>query len=230
MARRPPDLARVVDALSKVHGRPAAPIPRTPMAFVLWENVAYLVDDERRAAIFRALEKRTALDPARIARLSDEAIEAIVEKGGMRPADRARKVRACAEIALELGGGDLRQILELPEKRARRALKRFPGIGDPGADWILLACGAANRIALDSNALRVLLRLGYGSEKGAYAAQYKSVVGELEGCLGGKPAALVRARETLRAHGRAICKNNAPDCDACPLVDSCAFASGGSPS
>ena len=37
-------------------------------------------------------------------------------------------------------------------------LKRFPGIGDPGADKILLCSRGAATLAPESNALRVLLR------------------------------------------------------------------------
>ena len=51
--------------------------------------------------------------------------------------------------------------------KARRALKRFPGIADPGADKLLLFAGVTPYLALDSNGLRVLLRLGYGEEDDA---------------------------------------------------------------
>ena len=65
-------LKSALDALEALHGRPPKPIPRAPFAWIVWENVAYLVDDERRAAVYRALEKRTALDPRRIGLLSDD--------------------------------------------------------------------------------------------------------------------------------------------------------------
>ncbi len=217
-------LAAALDALEALHGRPKKPLPRTPFAWVLWENVAYLVDDARRAEVYRALEKRTALDPGRIARLSDEALEALIARGGMRPADRVRKVRACVDIARELGGGDLTQVLKLPLPKARAALKRFPGIGAPGADKILLLCGAGEQLALDSNGLRVLQRLGHGTTQGAYAAQYRAVLADVAGELPARPAALARAHLLLRAHGQTVCRSTTPECGACPLADRCPSA------
>src|SRR2546426_12509444 len=47
---------------------------------------------------------------------------------------------------------------------ARKILKRFPGIGDPGADKILLFCRGGQGLGPDSNALRVLVRLGRSEE------------------------------------------------------------------
>ena len=43
-------------------------------------------------------------------------------------------------------------------------LKKFPAIGDPGVDKILLLTRTEPVMALDSNGLRVLVRLGFGAE------------------------------------------------------------------
>lgn len=227
MAKARLELGGVLDELEALHGKLPRPIPRTPFAWVLWENVAYLVSEERRTEIFRALEQRTKLDPLRIANLDDEEIEDLVRTGGMRPVDRARKVRTCAEIALELGGGDLTRILDLPPARACTALKRFPGIGVPGADWILLACGGEPRPALDSNGLRVLQRLGLAPAMGAYAAQYRDAVAVLAEAIPERATARIRARRLLQAHGRGPCRNKAPLCGECPLEARCLHAARG---
>src|ERR1017187_7923744 len=72
--------------------------------------------------------------------------------------------------------GNLEQILEWPYARAKKALKLFPSIGDPGAEKILLFCGVAAGLALESNGLRVLTRIGYGRPHlKNYGAVYRSV-------------------------------------------------------
>jgi endonuclease III len=79
-------------------------------------------------------------------------------------------------------------------------------------------------MALDSNGVRVLLRLGFGEERPGYAATLRSVRGaagpELEGDFG----PLVRAYLLLRTHGRGLCRRSSPACPACPLAERCACA------
>ena len=56
----------------------------------------------------------------------------------MRPETRVFRWREIARITLQQYGGDLDSILKLPYAAARKALKQFPTIGDPGAEKILL--------------------------------------------------------------------------------------------
>ncbi len=64
----------------------------------------------------------------------------------------------------------------MPARQAKKSLKRFPGVGEPGAEKILLFAGALPVLALESNGLRTLIRLGYGVEQRNYAATYRSVL------------------------------------------------------
>jgi endonuclease-3 len=43
----------------------------------------------------------------------------------------------------------LAQILKLPYAQAKKALKQFPNIGDPGAEKILMFCGASQGLPLE---------------------------------------------------------------------------------
>lgn len=143
--------------------------------------------------------------------------------GGMHPERRVDKLREIGELAIEAGGGRLEKVLELATKDARKVLKRFPGIGDPGADKILLFCGASPEMSLESNGLRVATRLGYGEEAKSYAATYRSAIVALEPELERRVTRRTRAYELLRTHGQSLCKRTAPDCDACPLSDTCRY-------
>ena len=212
-------------ALGKVHGKPAAP-PRDPWRLVLTENVAYLADDERRAQAFALLEKSVGLAPAAIAKASEARLMAVA-RHGILAETFAEKLRKCAQIALELApdsDGDLRPLLEWPYAKAKRALKRFPGIGDPGADKILLFARAHARPALESNGLRVLTRLGLAPEQSSYATTYKRAIERVASLAPEDLDGLIRAHLLLRRHGQLVCKNKRPDCDGCALRQRCDFA------
>jgi endonuclease III len=216
-------LARILDDLERIYGKPKKPAPKTPLDWILWENVAYLVDDEWREIAFDALATKVGLTAERIAKASSKVLYEVTQLGGMHPEQRVDRLKGIAELAIENGGGDLRSVLKLDIPAASKILKKFPSIGDPGAEKILLFCGASPVLALESNALRVLTRLGYGTESKSYSATYKSAQLALAGEMKKDCAWLARAHLLLRAHGQALCKRASPDCDACPLTTRCRF-------
>jgi endonuclease-3 len=216
-------IAAALDELERLYGRPRKPVPKTPLEWILWENVAYLVDDERRELAFRALGKKAGWTADRIAKASRPALLEATRLGGMHPEQRVERLKDVAELALAEGSADLSHLRRLPPAQARKVLKKFPGIGDPGADKILLFCGFEDVLALDSNALRAAVRLGYGEEAKSYASTYRSALAALAPGLGRDPAVLRRASQLLRIHGQGLCKRNAPDCDDCPLSSRCRY-------
>lgn len=214
------DLQDVVGILAEYYRPPA--VPSDPFELILWGNIGYLVDDERRRALFDEFAAAIGLDPIAILAASDEALLAIARKGGMRPGERVRRWREIAAIVVEACGGDLRGTLEaLPLPRARALLRRFPAIGDPGADRILLLSGLAPRPALESNGVRTLARLGFSRELATWPAAYRDATQAL-GARGLADAAwLARASLLLREHGKALCRRGEPICIACPLEAGC---------
>src|SRR5262249_48929053 len=147
-------------------GKQVPPKLDGPWEMILWENVAYLADDDRRQQAFRTLKKRIGTGPAQVLSAPEEAI-LDVTRHGIMPERVAEKLRECAQIMLEEFDGDLRAVLKLPLAKAKKALRRFPGIGEPGAEKILLFTRTHPMLVLESNGLRVLLRLGFGEEKKA---------------------------------------------------------------
>jgi endonuclease-3 len=189
---------------------------------ILWENVAYLADDERRQEAFQTLKKRVGTEPARILSASNEALLEVTGHGIL--ADQfAEKLRKCARIALEEFDGDLRPVLKLPSPKAKKALQKFPGIGEPGAEKILLFSRIYPALALESNGLRVLLRLGFGEEKKSYATTYRLVQRAVEEELNKDHPWLIKAHLLLRRHGQELCRRSQPECGTCPLAADCEF-------
>jgi endonuclease-3 len=212
-------LREVIAALRKRHGAPRRPPTADAFELILWENAAYIVDDDRRDATFASLKRSIGTAPERILAAGKGAIEKAVKDGGMLPPMRAEKVRKCARLALEIG--DLDAVLDRGGKEAKRALKRFPGIGDPGVEKVMLLSGRAPVLALESNGLRVLLRLGFGRDEGSYPRTWKSVRAAVDPEVPAKLKEVQDAHLLLRQHGRTLCRDKAPLCAECPLRPVC---------
>ncbi len=197
-------------------------IPATdPFELVLWENVAYLATPARRAAAFEMLKREVGTSPQAILAAPLSALERVAAHGILKK-KFAAKLRTCAEIALDQFQGDLRAAIAGPLPAAKRALRRFPGIGEPGAEKILLYSGVQPFLAPDSNALRVLTRLGFIKEEPAYARTY-AAARKIERQIGADFKQLRQAHELLQHHGQLLCKRSKPACGSCPLAACCAY-------
>jgi endonuclease III len=218
-----PDFWKTIEKLRKVYGR-LSTATRDPFELILHENIAYLVSDDRRERAFRELKERVGLRPADILTASIEELAEITATGGIFPQLRARRLQESARLVRDRFGGDLRSVLKLDRAQARKALKEFPTIGDPGADKILLFSGTVPTLAPESNGLRALVRLGFTNENKNYAAMYRSLQKSLEDQAGEACASLMMAHRLLKRHGQEICKRTAPRCHACALRVSCPAA------
>src|SRR2546426_4041219 len=201
-----------IDKLRTYYGQPKPPNVTDPLSLVLLENVAYLLSDDRREQAFNALRERVGLTPPEILMAHEETLLEVAHLGGMHPAARVEKLRRIAQIALHEFDGDLDRVLKQPLAQAKKSLKKFPGIGDPGAEKILLFSRTHPILALDSNGLRVLLRLGYGEERKSYSSTYRSAQEAVEGELKKDYDWLIAAHQLLRHHGQELCKTARPLC------------------
>src|SRR5262245_28765862 len=76
-------LPQVVERLQSHYGQPEPPRLAGPWEMVLWENVAYLADDDRRLQAFQTLKKRPGAEPARILSASEGALLEVTRHGIM---------------------------------------------------------------------------------------------------------------------------------------------------
>lgn len=225
----PPDLRKVVARLQAAYGTPEPPLTTDPFAAAVLESVAYLVDDDRRRRVFERLRDAVGITPEALLAVPEDELARLIADGGMLPAHRAAKVQKAAAIAAEVGLDELRR--QAASGTGARLLRRFPGIGEPGADRLMLLAHGKRTLAPDSNALRVLVRLGFGAESDDYTAQYQSAAAAVELQLPDDFGWLVRAHQLLRRHGQEVCKRGAPRCEVCPLTGMCVWYAGhaGSP-
>jgi len=226
MARGPmTEFQKLITRLKRHYGEPERPPAKSPFELVLWENACYLLSDERRAAVFEGLRRQVGLDPQKILNADRGVLLELAKMGGMRPETRVFRWLEIARITVDQFGGDLDRILNEPYPQAKKALKQFPNIGEPGAEKILMFCGVASGLPLEWNGSRVLVRIGFGRANSRnYGAQYRSIQEALSGQLPKTAEALARAHLLLRRHGQEICHNNGPNCGGCPVVDGCRFS------
>jgi endonuclease-3 len=213
-------LSKLVDKLQQHYGAPAPPPSTDPLDLIIWENIAYLASDKRRAEAFDTLKRTIGTRPDQILAAQHSALAAI-GKAGILPDVSAEKLVMIAKIAYEEFGSDLRAVLKKPLAQAKKALKRFPAIGDPGAEKILLFTRSCPVMALDSNGLRVLCRVGLAEDLKNYFATYRLVQDAICGQLPQDYDSLIRAHQLLRQHGQELCKRSKPLRVECSLSNVC---------
>jgi endonuclease-3 len=221
MAQAALSLRQAVASLARIH--PAAEPLRDPLAILVWDNVGYLIDDARRGALFAEFKHRIGLTAYEIANAAPAILSAIAKQGGMHAQKRAERLREIGRLAIAECSGDVAGALRvLPLPKARALLKKFPSVGDPGADRILLFCDIAPRPSVDSNGLRALVRLGFCAERKSYAQTYKTAAEALREAGSDDSEWLQCAYLVLREHGKTLCRRSAPICAPCPLDRACA--------
>jgi endonuclease-3 len=213
------DLAWVLDRLAAVYGEPAALPARSVFEWLVYENVAYLVDDARREAAFARLGAQVGVSPEALLAASDAALRDPAGVGILAE-NQLGKLRRIAALALR---DDLDSLDARPLPEAKQVLKRYPSIGEPGAEKILLFARAHAVLGLDSNCVRVLTRLGLVSEGRSYAQTYRQVQRHAEPYRERGVDWLIRAHQLLRQHGQELCRRSRPLCERCPLTSRCRY-------
>ncbi len=215
-------LREAVAVLRQYYGPPGHLPTTDPFELILWENVAYLSSPARRREAFDLLKRTVGTAPAAILTAEQQALEYVTARGILK-STFAAKLRECASIAVNDFNGDLGEVVRRPVESAKRALQSFPGIGEPGAEKILLFTGQQALLAPDSNGLRVLVRLGLVREEKSYALTYAASREVAKG-LPAEPSVFQEAHLLLQQHGKTLCKRSVPNCGACPLEPGCAYA------
>ncbi len=215
-----PDLVEIIARLEKYYGKPKSPITHDPFEQLLLDKCAYLAPDEKRERAFRELKKRVGTSPQKILDAPMALLEEIAAIGGIYAGTRAVRMKQCAELALR---DPLKEVIHRDFKAARKAIGKYPMIGEPGAEKILLFAGAFPVLGLESNGLRVAVRLGWGEEHKNYSTMYRRTRDAMD-LTGWTCDKLIAAHQLLRQHGQQLCRRTNPSCAICPLNDLCKSA------
>jgi len=227
-------LGRVLEALEKYYGAQTAVGPNDPYEMILFVNCGYPATDASCAKGYEGLRQEVGTNPAEILAAPNAKLAKLMRLGGIVPELRAERLKTIAKIVNEEFGGDLKWSLEklLREEKksagkgihlAKKALKEFPVIGEPGADKILLFAGLVPVAAVPSACVGVPQRILFGEEDKNYAAGYRAAQGAMTAELPEKFEAREMAYLLLKRHGGEICKRTKPKCEICPISSACAY-------
>jgi endonuclease III len=217
-------LAPILDQLEQHYGKQKRPGPADAYEMILYANCGYPANDISCPKGFDALRRLVGVRPDEILAAPEEQLAKIMRLGGIVPELRARRLKEIAGRVRDKFAGDLATALAVPLPAAKKILKQFPTIGDPGAEKILLFTNCAPVPAIPSGHVHVLHRLGFGQEKKNYAAGYRSAQEAVQAEIPPTIPALQRAYLLLQRHGRELCKRTKPVCARCPLSGDCKYA------
>lgn len=214
----------ILDSLQGFYGKPSAGAPVDPYEFLVWWHSGYPPSQDRCTKGFHALQQSVGTAPKQLLAATNARIVAALKTGGMVPEVRAAKLKDFAQqIQSDYPGGLHAALSRLPVPQARKVLKTFPGVGNPGADRILLFARLSPVAAVPSACPHVLERVARGPETANYTSSYK----QAQQMLSALPAAFaprIRAYLLIGLHGRELCKRASPACAQCPIQAACAFA------
>lgn len=211
-------LQAVVDALRQFYGRLPRP-PADPFAFFVWEVLSAETVPAKRDAAFAALKKIPALTPDAIKRAPQARLEAAIALAGPYREQRLEALRGGMDRFRRTPG--LASLIRGPLPAARRVLRGFPHLGEPGARRMLLFAAYHRVLPVDARVARVAARLGYGMTTRDLKSRIRSVQRRLGNEL---PDDLDAFRATfvyLSHHGSITCTERDPHCGVCPLVREC---------
>lgn len=218
------DFVTQLDALEVHYGVQTPGWPVDPFQFLIWWHCGYPASDIACAKGWKSLRDSVGVTPERLLHARSATVTAALKAGGLIPELRAKRVKLIANsVVHEYGGYLARALRALPPNEVRRALKKLPGMGDPGADRILLFGEIAAVAAVPSNATQVAVRMQIGRPLNAYAKNYLAGQRLIETGVASGFAARQRAFLLLKIHGQVLCKRSRPACTLCPIAESCAF-------
>jgi len=224
MRRAATGVREMLDRLELHYGPQEPGWPIDPYQFLVWWYSGYPASDAACTKGWTSLSNKIGTEPRQILAASSTKLASALEPGGMFPELRAVRLMELAARVQDEFGGDLRGALTGPIARARKVLKSFPSIADPGADRILLFAGLAPVAAVPSDTVHVLIRILGGPELLNYGAAYKQAQEAISEEVEGNFDARARAYLLLKRHGQETCKRTKPRCEGCPVNSACAYA------
>lgn len=215
----------LLDKLEKFYGKQEPCWPVDPYQFIVWWHCGYPPSDAACTKGWNQLKSQVGIEPHNLLAATRRKLAAALRPGGMIPELRASRLREIAKRVRDKLGGDLRATLAGPISEARKTLKKFPGIADPGADRILLFAAIEPIAAVPSNATQVLVRIRHGREPKNYGVDYREAQQAIAMEVAATFEARMRAYLLVKHHGQEICKRTKPKCGECPVSSNCLFFS-----
>ena len=221
-----PSVPELLSSLEKFYGKQETYWPTDPYEFIVWWHCGYPQSDAACATGWQKLNADIGTEPEKILAATPAKLAGALKPGGMVPELRALRLKEIAMRVRDQYDGDLLVALRGSIADARKKLKSFHSIADPGADRILLFAGIAPIPAIPSNCPYVLVRILHGQERENYGVTYREAQQAIAASVPEKLDSRTRAYLLLKRHGQETCKRTKPKCEMCPVTGSCAYFAG----
>jgi endonuclease-3 len=219
------EVPELLQELEKVYGVQTAAWPDKPYDLLIWMNCGYPASDANCMRGWAAVQSAIGTKPKQILAAPRDKLAQALKAGGIVPELRAvRLAEIATRVETEFPKGFEKTLAGDPAE-ARKILKKFPTIGDPGADRILLFTRIAAVAAVPSNHPQVLVRIRSGKEVENYTVNYRAAQKAIDKSIPVDFEQRMRAYLLLKAHGEALCKRTNPKCEKCPLRSDCKYQS-----
>jgi len=217
-------LSEILNRLEKFYGPQEPTFPADPYEFLVWWYCGYPASDAACTKGWDSLTRVIGIDSQKLLKAKPAKLAAAIKPGGLIPELRAQRLQELAFRVENEFEGALGAALAGPVPKARKILKSFHSIADPGADRILLFAKISPIAAVPSNCAGVLLRILKNDVGKNYSATYREEQLIIAGELPETFDARTRAYLLLKHHGQQLCKRTNPKCPECPLRPHCAYA------
>ena len=223
MAQSRVSIRNILDKLEEFYGPQEPTFPTDPYEFLVWWYCGYPASDAACSKGWANLTRGVGIEPQKLLKAKPVKLSAAIKVGGMFPEVRAERLKEVATRVQHEFGGDLRAALVGPIPQARKKLKSFHSIADPGADRILLFGRISPVAAVPSNCVHVPDRILHTSESKNHSVAYREAQRILASDLPETFDSRTRAYLLLKKHGQDTCKRTKPRCEICPVRSRCTF-------
>lgn len=210
-------IRHILEHLAATYGVPRLRRDRDPLDTLIETILSQSTNDRNRDRAFARLKARFPTWDA-VRRASTREIAAAIRVGGLARIKSVRIKRILQEIERRTGALDLSFLCRVPLEEALGFLRSLDGVGPKTAACVLLfACGRPV-FPVDTHIRRVAARLGLIPQRCSDERAHQQL------------GLLIPARHSYAAHlnlirlGRDVCRPRTPRCEACCLIQYCAYA------
>lgn len=213
---------RLLESLEAVHGRPRYVARFDPMEELISCILSQHTSDVNSFPAFTRL-RETYPDWSDVVAAGADNVADVIRKAGLAN-QKAKFIVGCLEEIFDRTGSySIDSLRDLPLADARRWLESLPGVGPKTASIVLCFSFGMGAIPVDTHVARVSKRIGLIPESMAEAKAHDALLRIVP------PEHAFRFHVDLIQHGRLVCRAPLPNCDACPVRDSCQWYRKGGP-
>jgi len=208
------DFEEITKILIKTHSPKVWSKGLTPFEVLVSVILSQATERKGNIRAFKNLKDKFELTPDSVAKADVEKLAECIKPAGLHN-NKSAKIKEMSKIIVDEYGGNLKNILDLPEEEARKKLMSLPGVGQKTADVVLNLVSNVPVFPIDTHIERIAKRIALVEIKTGYDG-IKATFERLA-----PPEKRRSLHLALIEHGREFCKKINPKCSVCPIFDYC---------